>query len=49
MVGGPADDDGMHGQLFDLWLHDHAPERSYRVSAVVSLLGPKRQATGLSR
>ena len=45
-LSGPPIDSGMAGLLRDMRRHDHAPERGNEVGAVVSLVGPERQAPG---
>lgn len=49
MLGGPSVDGGMSGLLRDMWCHDHAPEFGDKVGAVISFVGPERQAPGRAR
>lgn len=46
MLGGAPVDGGMPGLLRDMWRHDHTPERGDKVDAVISFVGPERQAPG---
>lgn len=46
MFGGPPVDGRMPGLLRDVRRHDHPPERSDEVGAVVTFVSSKRQAPG---